>query len=183
MPDDDAMIELKAAYEADSRGWIADALREFRADKEALAEVATSLRELAHSYLEEAAEIEGDYEARAAAGEPPLMRMVIRRLRNPEALKAKAVRLLYRLRRLEDGKGVDDSTVERARAVPISKLLEVNRAGYALCPFHDDKKPSFWTKGGFGHCFVCNKTTDSIGYLMDIKGYAFKDAVEYLSRI
>ncbi|RLV54829.1 DNA primase [Aeromicrobium phragmitis] len=52
-----------------------------------------------------------------------------------------------------------------------------------LCPFHDEKTPSFNVRPaqGFYHCFGCGAGGDSIKFLMEIEGLGFAEAVERLA--
>ena len=51
-----------------------------------------------------------------------------------------------------------------------------------LCPFHDEKSPSFHVRPGKGfHCFGCGEGGDVIAFLMKHDGLAFTQAVEYLA--
>ena len=52
-----------------------------------------------------------------------------------------------------------------------------------LCPFHDEKTPSFSVRPaqGFYYCFGCQAGGDSIKFLMEIEGLPFADAVERLA--
>ncbi|WP_232679140.1 DNA primase [Nocardioides sp. R-C-SC26] len=52
-----------------------------------------------------------------------------------------------------------------------------------LCPFHDEKTPSFYVTParGFFHCFGCQETGDAFSFLMKMDGLSFVDAVERLS--
>jgi len=76
--------------------------------------------------------------------------------------------------------GITDEMIDKAKLYPIEKLIEVNK-GFALCPFHDDKNPSFYVKNGYGYCFSCNKNASPIDICMEVKGYSFKDAVKFLN--
>ena len=53
-----------------------------------------------------------------------------------------------------------------------------------LCPFHNEKTPSFTVndKKGFFHCFGCGEHGDAIGFVMKTEGLGFPDAVEKLAR-
>ncbi|HVM00411.1 MAG TPA: DNA primase, partial [Egibacteraceae bacterium] len=54
-----------------------------------------------------------------------------------------------------------------------------------LCPFHDEKTPSFTvdpTRGLF-HCFGCQVGGDVYGFLQQIEALSFPEAVERLARI
>ena len=52
-----------------------------------------------------------------------------------------------------------------------------------LCPFHDEKTPSFQvTPGrGFYHCFGCQEGGDVITFVMKVEGVGFTEAVERLA--
>jgi hypothetical protein len=85
------------------------------------------------------------------------------------------------MRKREPGKnGVTEDEIRQARQYPWSQLVEVNRNGMAICPFHDDKDPSFSTKNNFGHCFGCQWSGDQIKFLMERDGLSFPDAVKRL---
>lgn len=52
-----------------------------------------------------------------------------------------------------------------------------------LCPFHDEKSPSFHVRPAVGrwHCFGCGEGGDVISFLMKADGLPFAEAVEYLA--
>ncbi|MBF0626199.1 MAG: DNA primase [Magnetococcales bacterium] len=52
-----------------------------------------------------------------------------------------------------------------------------------LCPFHQEKTPSFHVhpERGFFKCFGCGAKGDAIGFLMQLKGLEFIEAVEELA--
>jgi DNA primase len=52
-----------------------------------------------------------------------------------------------------------------------------------LCPFHNEKSPSFSVNDqkGFYHCFGCGAHGDIIGFTMNVEGLGFKDAIVKLA--
>jgi len=76
-----------------------------------------------------------------------------------------------------EDKNLDNDRVESARAYPLQELVKSKRI---LCPLHKDTKPSMSTEKGFGFCFSCGGSIDSIGYLMKVEGKSFVEAVNTL---
>lgn len=69
----------------------------------------------------------------------------------------------------------------------IQPHVELKRAGATykgLCPFHDEKTPSFTVNKGDSHyhCFGCGAHGDSIQFLMEHQRLGFQDAVETLAQ-
>jgi P4 family phage/plasmid primase-like protien len=52
----------------------------------------------------------------------------------------------------------------------------------ALCPFHDEREPSFTVYKASYYCFGCGVHGDIIDFVMEREHLGFKDAVEWLSR-
>ncbi|WP_448629183.1 DNA primase [Cellulomonas soli] len=52
-----------------------------------------------------------------------------------------------------------------------------------LCPFHDERSPSFHVRPQVGryHCFGCGEGGDVIAFVQKVDGLAFQEAVEYLA--
>ena len=69
----------------------------------------------------------------------------------------------------------------------VSDYLPLKQAGgdqkKGLCPFHDEKSPSFHVtlSKGYFHCFGCHKGGDVIKFLMDMDHISFVEAVEKLA--
>ena len=63
------------------------------------------------------------------------------------------------------------------------KLQQRGREHTGLCPFHNEKSPSFTVSNdkNFYHCFGCGAHGDVIGYLMRVEGVSFPEAVERLA--
>ncbi len=77
---------------------------------------------------------------------------------------------------------------ERARIDEVvSDYVTLKNAGggsmKGLCPFHDEKSPSFHVtpSRGFYHCFGCQAGGDVIKFLVEIDGLGFAEAVERLA--
>ena len=68
-----------------------------------------------------------------------------------------------------------------------SEYMQVRKAGSArfkaLCPFHQEKTPSFSLEAARGlyYCFGCNKGGDVINLVMELEGLTFVEAVERLA--
>ena len=92
------------------------------------------------------------------------------------------------MQRLEDG--VIAEVRERAsRQVYdiINEHVALKRAGMrykGLCPFHDEKTPSFTVtpETGMWHCFGCGEGGDAIDFIQKREGGGFRWAVEYLAQ-
>jgi len=76
---------------------------------------------------------------------------------------------------------VTPQQIEMAKACPWDQLIEVDRAGFAKCPFHDDSSPSLYTRRGFAHCFSCSWSGDTIKFVMETQGLDFRQAVKHLT--
>ena len=62
-------------------------------------------------------------------------------------------------------------------------LRKAGRNHQALCPFHDEKTPSFTVsqEKQFYHCFGCGANGSAISFLMDFAGMDFVEAIEDLA--
>ena len=65
------------------------------------------------------------------------------------------------------------------------KLTRRGREHTGLCPFHNEKSPSFSVneEKGFYHCFGCGAHGDVIGFVMRAEGMPFPEAVERLANV
>ncbi len=63
------------------------------------------------------------------------------------------------------------------------KLVKRGREYTGLCPFHNEKTPSFTVNEdkGFFHCFGCGAHGDVIGFVMRTENLSFPEAVERLA--
>lgn len=88
--------------------------------------------------------------------------------------------------------GILDEDIARVRdqtdlVALVGEKVALRRVGQrylGLCPFHQEKTPSFNVNPtlGFWHCFGCNKSGDAITFVREIDGLDFVDAVEDLAR-
>lgn len=68
----------------------------------------------------------------------------------------------------------------------IGEYLKLEKAGSnykALCPFHNEKTPSFMvnTEKNFWYCFGCQKGGDIFSFVMEMEGLEFRDVLERLA--
>ncbi len=68
----------------------------------------------------------------------------------------------------------------------VSQYVQLKRAGRnlkGLCPFHGEKTPSFVVspEKQICHCFGCNKGGDIFGFIKEVEGISFVEAIEVLA--
>ena len=73
--------------------------------------------------------------------------------------------------------GITPEMIEQARQYPITSIIEFSKGRYRCCPFHEDRNPSMALYENHVHCFVCNRTWDSISATMELDGVTFREAV------
>ena len=69
----------------------------------------------------------------------------------------------------------------------VSEYLTLKKKGknfLGLCPFHQEKTPSFSVspEKGVYHCFGCAKGGDIFNFVMDVEHFSFPEALRYLAR-
>ncbi len=68
----------------------------------------------------------------------------------------------------------------------VGSYVKLTRAGSrmrALCPFHQEKTPSFYIspETGLFHCFGCHAAGDIISFVQQIENFDFNEAVRFLA--
>ena len=86
---------------------------------------------------------------------------------------------------------INDEIIERVRSSSdiveiISQYINLKRTGsnyVGLCPFHDEKTPSFSVSPTkqFYHCFGCGESGDVISFIMKEENLSFPEAVKFLA--
>ena len=69
----------------------------------------------------------------------------------------------------------------------VSDFVSLRKAGVnykGLCPFHDEKTPSFVVSPARGtcHCFGCGKGGTAINFLMELNNMTYPEAIRWLAR-
>ncbi len=87
---------------------------------------------------------------------------------------------------------ISNETINKVNDINIIDLVEkyhstkIKKAGVNLvtsCPWHDDKHPSFTISPAkqIATCFVCDRTVNGIGLVMDIKNLSYPEAVKTIA--
>ena len=86
--------------------------------------------------------------------------------------------------------GISKETIDQVNATVnilevVSKYLHVNRRNKAICPFHDDTRPSLSIKpeDGIFNCFTCGTKGGAIKFIELKENMSFPDAVETLANM
>jgi len=65
-----------------------------------------------------------------------------------------------------------------------TKLTKKGKNFMGLCPFHEEKTPSFSVdpERQLYHCFGCEKGGDMISFIMEVENLSFNEAIDFLSK-
>lgn len=87
---------------------------------------------------------------------------------------------------------IDHATIERIVDVArieevVSDYVTLRRAGSSfkgLCPFHDEKTPSFMVSPAKGicKCFGCGKGGNAVNFIMELEQMSYVEALRYLGK-
>ena len=87
---------------------------------------------------------------------------------------------------------IDRETVERIKSAAnivdvVSEFVTLRRSGSnykGLCPFHNEKTPSFIVSPARGtcHCFGCGKGGDSVSFIMEHEQMTYPEALRWLAK-
>ncbi len=85
---------------------------------------------------------------------------------------------------------MDDVALVRSRVDIVhlvSERVQLKRTGKSwtgLCPFHDDKKPSFTVNAqtGWYRCWSCGAKGDCFNWVMETQKFEFREALEFLAK-
>lgn len=86
---------------------------------------------------------------------------------------------------------ITEHEIEQARQTPIEHLLDCETAKQhngkivILCPFHNEKTPSFtiFTRSNTYFCFGCSEKGDAITLARNLNNLGFVESVKFLCRI
>lgn len=86
---------------------------------------------------------------------------------------------------------IDSATVERIKGTAdivevVSEFVTLRRSGAnykGLCPFHDEKTPSFIVSPARGtcHCFGCGKGGNAVSFIMEHEQMTYPEALRWLA--
>lgn len=87
---------------------------------------------------------------------------------------------------------IDRATIDKITAAAdivdvVSEFVNLRRAGAnykGLCPFHDDKTPSFMVSPAKNicHCFACGKGGTPVSFIMEHEQMTYPEALRWLAR-
>ena len=130
-----------------------------------------------------------DYNTSFRRGIPFWFRDVIMEMKNYQKLRRirnKTQIEIYLLKYSKEIKGyLTPQEIAQASSFPFDQIIQFNRAGFALCPQHEEKKASLHLikESNRVYCFGCNYTADPIQYVMDVHHLNFPEAVKSLLKL
>lgn len=82
----------------------------------------------------------------------------------------------------ENRNKITDQDIQRAKQIPISNFLQINRSGFAFCPFHKETQGSLkvYEKQNTWYCFSCQKGGDCVDLIMNMQNKSFLESIKFL---
>lgn len=87
---------------------------------------------------------------------------------------------------------IDKATIDRVMDAAnivdvVSEFVTLRKVGAnykGLCPFHNERTPSFYVSPSRGicHCFSCGKTATPVSFIMDQEQMTYPEAIKWLAR-
>src|SRR3989337_2891878 len=87
---------------------------------------------------------------------------------------------------------ISQDTIERILSVTnveevVGDFVTLKKRGanlLGLCPFHNEKSPSFTVSPAKGiyKCFGCGKAGNSVNFIMEVEGTSYVEALKYLAK-
>ncbi len=87
---------------------------------------------------------------------------------------------------------ISQDTIERILSVSnveevVGDFVTLKKRGanlLGLCPFHNEKSPSFTVSPAKGiyKCFGCGKAGNSVNFVMEVEGFSYPEALKYLAQ-
>lgn len=105
---------------------------------------------------------------------------------------AEAFRAMYGYQRLlshrsvirlstDQPKMLSETEIESAKSVRLDSIVKDQlKRKFMKCPAHNDKTASLYVTS-FGYCFGCQKSWNSISWIMEFEKMNFKEAVNFLN--
>mgnify|MGYP004542921371 FL=1 len=86
---------------------------------------------------------------------------------------------------------IDHATIEKIKEAAnivdvVSEFVSLKKVGAnykGLCPFHNEKTPSFYVSPARGicHCFSCGKSANPVNFLMELEQMTYPEALRWLA--
>lgn len=92
--------------------------------------------------------------------------------------------------RKQKGNRLTEERIQQALAASLvdiamqnMKLRKAGKTFMGLCPFHNERHPSFhiYPHNNSFYCYGCNKGGNVINFVRELQGLSFREAVEYLA--
>jgi len=131
-----------------------------------------------------------NYEDSIKKDSPYFLRRAVLQLNEPRHLEKELryvgikLSILKNLKTSRRFRKLTSEEIINASKYPFENLIKFNQAGFAFCPFHKEKKPSFHLIKGsnYAFCFGCNWKGNPINFIMKLENLSFSQAVKKLNK-